>query len=175
MVDDTFEVGGVTYRWDDRNGLIANNMKVATAQVPLLLARLEPRLVAQDEAITNPLALAARAAIARKSGHRGRAERMARRALLVDAECLPAVAALSAVLRELDRSDEAVLLTDPHHWCSAPALLTTRAAALLDVGRAADSLNLAKRAWAISLNTPDGPAAELRNFYHRLRSEGLVG
>jgi hypothetical protein len=72
-MDDTFEVGGMTYCWNERVGLTKNNMKVPTAETPYLLARLEPSLSKQDEAVTNPLALAARAATARKIGHRRRA------------------------------------------------------------------------------------------------------
>jgi hypothetical protein len=99
---------------------------------------------------------------------------MARRGVALDPDCVPAVAALSAVRRETDRALEAVSVTEPHHWCNSPALLTTRAAAMLDVGRSLDAVQLAKRAWAISLTLPEGPAPELKNFYARLRSEGLV-
>jgi tetratricopeptide (TPR) repeat protein len=149
-------------------------MRVPESVAIRIMAQLATVLAADDETLTDPIAMAMRGALARKLGHFQRAERLARRALAIQPGYLGAIALLSSVLRSTDRVDEALALTAPHAHCNEPAVLTTRAAALQDEGRSNEAVRMAKRAWAISLGLPGGPSEELRNLYARLRAEGAI-
>jgi hypothetical protein len=136
-----------------------------------LLFRLDTVMAVEDRAFIRPSEVVSRASQARKMGHMGRAERLARSVLQHDPNSLGAVAVLSSVLRATDRVEEALRLTQPHHRCSHEAVLTTRAAALLDVGRKAEAASLARRAWALANGSPD---EELLTLWGRLRAEDVV-
>lgn len=170
----SIRVDGTTYEWNERVGVTSRNMKVPEVVAIRVLALLEATLEAQDETLTDPLDLTMRGSLACKLRHFKRAERLARRALVARPGFLPAIAVLSSVLRATDRVDEALHATAPYAHCDEPAVLTTRAAALQDEGRSLEAVRMAKRAWAISLRLPGGPAEELKNLYARLRSEGAL-
>ena len=136
-----------------------------------VLVLLEEHLAKQDAGIRDPSELVNRAQAARRHGQLARAERLCKRALEFEPDDASTAAVLSSILRARSLPDEALTVTEPFARGSNVALLTTRAAALLDLGRADEARTLAGRAYAIA-KTRGGSTSGLHALYERLQSEG---
>lgn len=162
---------GRKYYWTEKQGIIGADYVVPPRR---LRATLEGKLASDidrlDAQVTDFQVLLEKAIVAKRAGMLPRAHRLAERAVSMNPDHEGAVSLLSSVLRRRNRPEEALELTDRFATTRNSAVLTTRAAALADLGRLEEALSVAKRAWAISSDrgTPD---AELRALFPRLESE----
>lgn len=156
-----------TYVWDGERWYEKQTFMAPSSQVlQRLNSMIDGHLSAADEMIFDPAVLIRKAAAAKNLEQYLRAERLARRALQLDARNEAAAAVLSSVLRSSGKADEAVALTSRYpHTVSAP-LLTTRAAALCDLGHWSDALRAVRKALACS-RSGNG---ETFAVYHRIKA-----
>lgn len=159
---------GQRYYWTERNGFVDEHWQRPPLVIQRVLERhLAARLAESDVAIRNPHLGVRRAVSAKLQGHYSRAERLARHALRLDPESKYAAAVLSSVLRAQGRAKEALEVTDRFHWSGSAPLLTSRAAALLDLGNGVAAKRLATRAWAIARERGEHPD-EISMVFRRL-------
>lgn len=123
-------------------------------------------LASADRQISDPRELIGESCKARNSGQWSRAERLARRALELQPNNCVAATVLSAALRELKRPDEALAVTDAFVGSRSGPLLTTRAAALCDLGDWYEAKRTNSRAFAVS----DGKCAEAFAVHRRIKA-----
>jgi tetratricopeptide (TPR) repeat protein len=105
--------------------------------------------------------------------HLARAEAMARR-VLVSEPSDAAAAIISSVYRKRGRPREALDFSAKFLPSNNPALLTSRAAAMLDVGEPEEALKLVSRAYAIAKNI-GASLDEVSRVYRRLKKEHGLG
>ena len=103
---------------------------------------------------------------ARNARQWSRSERLARRAMNMRPNSEAAAAVLSAALRALGKPSEALAVTDGFKRSSSVALLTTRAAALCDVGQWREARNTISVAFAVGGDRP----AEAFSVLARIRA-----
>lgn len=162
---------GEMYRWTERGGFVDEQwLKPPAGVIRELQSLLAEKLRERDSSISDPVELVRKASLAREENHLSRAAELARRALELDPELPGAAAVLSSVLRALRRPTEALEVTAPFEKQSHVPILTTRAAAFLDVGDCEAARRIAKRAWAIAQGSKFG-SAELSLVFKRLEKE----
>jgi tetratricopeptide (TPR) repeat protein len=133
-------------------------------KVHQLNRQLEERLAATDSRLANPFALVREATRAENAEQHQRAVRLARRALCFSPNNEAAATVLSSALRATGRADEALAATDAFPRSDSAPLLTTRAAALCDLGRWPEALRTVRRALAASSGRGDAPFAVLNRI-----------
>jgi len=100
-----------------------------------LNALIEDDQSAEDSLLNRVPQLLAAACQARDAGQYRRAEELLRRAQFMEPGNLAVLAVLSSVYRASGHPAQAVAATDAYRDANDPVLLTTRAAALCDLGR----------------------------------------
>jgi tetratricopeptide (TPR) repeat protein len=136
----TIRFEGRTYswtgkRWIDIETFTCPPIKTKNKLNAVLLSRLKE----EDEKITDLQELLDRATDARAQRQYSRAEGLARKALQLSPSDLRAVAILSSCLRSLGKPEEALKESASYKAENYPPLITTRAAALCDLGRWEDA------------------------------------
>lgn len=96
---------------------------------------LRPSLAEADALEDDPYRLVEMASQAREALQFDRAEELCNRACNLQPGNPVPYTVLSSVLRKRGDPQHAVEVTEPYKYCDSPALLTTRAAALCDLGR----------------------------------------
>lgn len=115
-----------------------------------LNAEIATALQQQDRFITDVAELISTACAARDAGQHARAELLIRRALAQQPDNLAARVVLSSILRARGYPEQALAETNAFRNANHPALHTTRAAALCDLGRWEEAKREIGRALAIS-------------------------
>jgi tetratricopeptide (TPR) repeat protein len=168
------EHGGVQYTWSPQTGFVDRNyLKPPTAVESALRAKLRQVLDEEDAKITRVPELLSRAVQAKNEGDTSRAIRLARRALDLEPGSDRAAAVLSSALRRQLKPAEAIEATEAFRYTKNVALLTSRAAAFLDLGRCEEARSHANRAWAIlcDQNLPLSQRQEISLVFQRIKSE----
>ncbi|MSQ23949.1 MAG: hypothetical protein EXR58_05300 [Chloroflexi bacterium] len=164
------QLDGIEYRWDGRRwrwpevGLIPK----ATIQ-ELNRLRLRSVRVAEKQ-LTDPQAMLGLAINAKARGAQGRAEQFARRVLLVDPENSIAAAILSSILREKGRAKAALSIADRFQSSNQPPVLTSRGAALCDLGRWDEALHQIRQVLDIEQAAQGGGSEEALAVYGRIKA-----
>jgi hypothetical protein len=141
---------GQRYYWSERTGFVDEHWQLPPLVIQRVLQKkLEALLAVNDATIKDSHSAVRHAVSAKSQGHYSRAERLARHALQLDPQNEQAAAVLSSALRLQGRAKEALEVTDKFPGSANLALLTSRAAALLDVGDGVRAKQLARRVWAI--------------------------
>ncbi len=167
----TIDHKGETFFWSEDRGVVAANAQpIPNATRQALQRKIDKALASGAHETCNPIVLLTRASAAKKQGQLTRAERLARRVLEQDDRDEAAVSFLSSILRMRNKSRAAVRLTNSFDDTRSVILLTTRAAALIDVGDLDEAKQVAERALRIACEAgqPDG---ELRAVVERLERE----
>jgi len=165
------EMDGVFYRWSPDGGVTLNQVAVPVSRAVRVLAKLQPLFAAQDAALALPHELIHAAAKLKGAGQFDRGEKLARRALALEPSSLVAATTLSSIMRAKNDPEAAIAVTDQHTSCQDPALWTTRAAALQDVGRFVDAAEAIQNAWTFSNGNP---SAELHSLSWRIKGEATT-
>ncbi|MCB8943979.1 MAG: hypothetical protein H6658_09510 [Ardenticatenaceae bacterium] len=126
---------GQTYTWTGQHWMDEQYLKPPEVVLRHLNQRLNPLLAEEDNKITDISELITRSQNARNTQQYDRAERLARRILTLEPNSHVGAAILCAVLRL--RSHPAQAIQETNHFLPTgnAALLTSRAAALCDLGR----------------------------------------
>lgn len=144
---------GKDYVWTGSDWYEATTCLTPPASlIRALNAEIALTLQQQDNSITKVPELISTACVARDSGQYARAELLIRRALAKEPDNLAARVVLSSILRVRGCPEQALAETDRFRSASDPALHTTRAAALCDLGRWEEAKREVARALAISRN-----------------------
>ena len=147
----TVELEGKSYMW---NGSAWHEtttfMSPPSMIIPKLNNRLSDALEEEDENITDIGLLIKRAVNARDWSQYSRSEKLARRILKLKPSNQPALAILCATLRAGGYPQKALDETDGYKNLPCPPLLTSRAAALCDLGRWEEAKKTVGRSLAIS-------------------------
>ena len=133
-----------------------------------LNALIEDSLNMDDESITDPRELCRLASELRDSGGQlKRALRLAHKANEMMSNDAGVASVLSSVLRAANRPSEAIAVTEKfaHEGCCS--LLTSRAAALCDLGQWSEALKRVKRVFAITKGCSD---VEALNVWCRIKA-----
>jgi tetratricopeptide (TPR) repeat protein len=159
------ELDGKRYR---RNGSSWYEAKTFLTP-PLTIVRQLDRLLdhspsRKELGLTDVEELLRRAHDASLSGLHGRVEALARRALKVEPGHLGALAVLSSALRAQGRARQALKETEPWSRNSYGPLLTSRAAALCDIGQWAEAKRVIGRVLAM------GPTDEAWSVMRRIKA-----
>lgn len=128
------ELDGQKYKWNGRRWLTSNNLTPPKMIMKRLDELIASGLSAEDSQITNVYVLAERAREARENRQLGRAEELARRMLQLDPTNGAGAALLCAVLRDQGMPKLALAHTAIYQHLNHLPLLTSRAAALCDIG-----------------------------------------
>ena len=159
---------GRQYRWTERTGFVDEHWQHPPQVIQrVLMKKLEAILADSDLLISNAPLAVRRAVKAKSQAHYTRAERLARHALSLDPQSETAAAVLSSALRAQNRAKEALVVTGRFLPSDNTALLTTRAAAFLDVGDVGAADRLARRAWAVAKERRNN-TEELSMVFRRL-------
>jgi tetratricopeptide (TPR) repeat protein len=131
----TVLLDGATYIWTGSSWFDSHYIKPPITIIQRLNAQLESQLADDDSKITDIYDLTHRAKIAREAKQYARAESLARRVLRLNPKSHAAAAVLCASLRACGRASQALEETDRFKHTENVPLLTSRAAALCDIGR----------------------------------------
>ena len=147
----TVELEGKSYMW---NGSAWDEATTFLSPPSMIIAKLNNRLSdvieEEDENIVDIHLLIKRAVNARNWLQYSRSEKLARRILKLEPSNQPALAILCATLRARGYAQKALDETDDYKNLSYPVLLTSRAAALCDLGRWEEAKKTVGRSLAIS-------------------------
>jgi tetratricopeptide (TPR) repeat protein len=167
-----FELDGRRYSWTGYRWLDQDRREPPSRDIVRRLGALLRRANRSAEAsLTDASAVLAIAINARVNGQPARAERFARRALDLDPTNATAGAILSSVWREKGRAKAALELTNRFQDSNDPYVLTSRAAALCDVGRWEEALIQIEQVLAIETRLSGGGSDESRAVLGRIRSQ----
>ena len=123
-------------------------------------------VLAEEDALEqDPYKLVHMASSARDALQYDRAEELCHRAIHLDPHSKAPYSVLSSTLRARGDACHAVAVTEPYKNCNDPILLTTRAAALCDLGRWKEAKRTVGRALAIS------ESPEAFNVVRRIKKE----
>ncbi len=132
----TIPLNGRTYTWNGKGWIDAKTFTKPPQVVILELNRLlSGRLSQEDDAIEDPTLILERARMARDSGQWARAQALVTRMLALRPGDPGSLAILCSALRAQGTPELAIEKTDPFKGSSYPPLLTSRAAALCDLGQ----------------------------------------
>jgi hypothetical protein len=166
----SFAHDGRRYYWTEKNGFVDEHWQRPPLVIQRVLeGKLNALLAASDVNIKNPHLAVRRAVSAKSHGQYSRTERLARHAVRVDPANERAAAVLSSVLRAQGRAKEALQVTNGFRGSTNAALLTSRAAALLDLGDGVGARRLVRRAWAIAKERGEH-TGEISMVFNRLGS-----
>lgn len=163
-----FELDGIRYifkngMWYDAKTFLKPDKKT----IHRLNDLLAPIFEQEDGDIHNIDQLLSRAREARDIFQYKRATDLARSAIKMSPDCLPAAAILSSSLRASGHAQQAIDETEAYKMKSYPPLLTSRAAALCDVGRWEDAKKTIGRVLAMSKGDRDA----VFGIVHRIKAE----
>ena len=162
----TVELEGKSYMW---NGSAWHEATTFLSPPSMIIAKLNnclsDALEEADENITDIHLLIKRAVNARNWLQYSRSERLARRILELEPSNQSALAILCATLRARGFAQKALAETDDYKSLPYPVLLTSRAAALCDLGRWEEAKKAVGRSLAIS------KSAEAYNVVNRIKAE----
>lgn len=162
----TVELEGKSYMWNGSAWYEATTFLSPPGMIiPKLNNRLSDALEEEDRNIADVHLLIKRAANARDWLQYSRSEKLARRILELEPSNQPALAILCATLRARGFAQKALAETDDYKSLPYPALLTSRAAALCDLGRWEEAKKTVGRSLAIS------KSAEAYNVVNRIKAE----
>jgi hypothetical protein len=157
------EFQGRSYVWDGREWYGAEDYTIPPRSVTMRLDDLlAERLVAEEETLTDWNELLRRAKRARDRLQYKRAERLARRAHSLRPKDVRIASVLCSVLREACKPQESLELADRFLDNGYAPLLTSRAAALCDLGRWAEALKQIRAVLA------DGKSEPAQAVYNRI-------
>jgi hypothetical protein len=122
-------------------------LKPPAAVIARLDESIKEDLQKEDEAIVSFEQCMQIAQKSKFNGDLSRAYRLYQRARKLRPESVSVIAAISSVLRDMKRPEDALDVTEPYRHAGHPAIHTTRAGALCDLGRWED----AKKEVGISL------------------------
>jgi len=143
------QLDGQEYLWDERGWvLVATNEEPPTIIVERLDAMAAPRLAASDASLVTEEALIRAAHVADKSNQYARAARLFARALSEYPKSYIA-SMYCSLLRRMGKAEVAVQVADRFARCDNAPLLTTKAAALCDLGRYEEALRVVRQALAL--------------------------
>lgn len=129
------ELNGTSYTWTGQDWIESKTfIRPPEIIIRELNRELSGTLAETDNNVKDVDEILHRASNARDMNHYDRAEQLARRALQLSSGNPGALAVLCSVLRARGRAREALRETDPYRHLSYPPLLTSRAAALCDIG-----------------------------------------
>ena len=170
-----FEIDGIRYLWDGWRWRPAEGRVPLAREVLRHLNRLRARSTRNAEhELTDAGVLIGLAIKARQTDAPGRAERYARRVLVIAPDNPIAGAILSSVLREKGKPKLALEVADHFVESRHPQVLTSRSAALCDIGRWAEAAEQIDRVLQIELadsgfNSEEALAVESRVKGHASR------
>ncbi len=160
---------GEEWVWDgDRLYNAKSFMEPIGSLRPTLNLILQEHLEGFDENIDDTKYLIAEATKASNNQQFKRAIKLAEKALEQSENNHTAATELSSALRQSGNSRRAVEVTERFRHSNSPALLTTRAAALTDIGEYEEAHSVIRRALAASRGGSKGPAFLV---YNRLKKE----
>jgi hypothetical protein len=137
----TVQYQGRAYVWDGHEWYGAEDNTIPPRSVVVRLdALLDEQVAAEEQALTDAHELLQRAKVARDRLLYQRAERLARRALSLRPTEVGIASVLCSVLREACKPGESLELADRFRDTGYAPLLTSRAAALCDLGRWSEAL-----------------------------------
>ena len=146
----TVELEGQSYMWNGSAWHEATTfLSPPSMIIPKLNNRLSDALEEEDENIADIHLLIKRAVNARNWLQYGRSEKLARRILKLEPSNQAALAILCATLRAGGFPQKALTETDDYKNLPYPVLLTSRAAALCDLGRWEEAKKTVNRSLAI--------------------------
>jgi hypothetical protein len=167
----TLECEGKRYTWDGQRWYGVDDYTVPPNSVlHKLHALLAPALVVEDDAITDPNELLSCAKRAQTSGDLPRARRLAERVYRSQLNHRGAAAVLCSVLRDSGRPEEALAIADRFSRSSYPPILTSRAAALCDLGRWQEALQQIRQVLAIGMKSRGEGSSEALAVHGRIKA-----
>jgi tetratricopeptide (TPR) repeat protein len=167
MPSNTHEVtlDGVRYTWDGNSWFETKSfLRPPTGIVSKLNALVRDSLASDDATITDANLLMDRARQARESQQFERAVALLRRVLVIRPDSESALAILCSVLRAQGVPDRALAETDLFGHSNYPPLITSRAAAMCDLGRWEQAKKLIGRVLAMP-----GDHGEAFSVVHRIK------
>lgn len=142
---------GVLYTWTEDQGFFDRRFQRPPDAVRRRLeAKLQPLLTFREERIGGAGHAIREALAAKKAAQPARAERLLRLALELEPWNERAATILCSVLRDQRRPREAVEVAEAFPSTDSHVLLTTRAAALADVGELKEANRIARWAWKLA-------------------------
>jgi predicted Zn-dependent protease len=146
---------GRTYIWDGKVFYGADDYTTPPLGILLQLrALLADHLIAEDDEITDRDRLLERAKEARELKEYRRAERLVRRVLNESPRDPGVASVLCSILREACKPQESLALADRYLDTRYPPLMTTRAAALGDLGRWEEALEQIEKVLELEKSQP---------------------
>lgn len=162
----TIELDGKSYTWNGSAWYEATTfLSPPSAIIAKLNNRLPDALEEEDENVADVHLLIKRAVNARDWLQYSRSEKLARRILQLEPSNQPALAILCAALRARGFPQKALTETDDYKNLPYPVLLTSRAAALCDLGRWEEAKKTVGRSLAIN------KSEEAYSVVNRIKSE----
>ena len=159
------------YTWDgDHWYRDADFMRPPQAIERRLNELISGQVAADDAEVTDLRELVRRAQRARLLDHLDRALELARRAHNLNRGHIGAATVLCSILRELNHPAEAILVANSYRNSSYAPILTSRAAALCDLGRWEEGLCQIRQVLAISMRRKDSGSSEALAVHARIRS-----
>jgi len=129
-------IGNIEYIWDGERWVDAKTYMVPPASViHRLNDLLSDELEAEDNSISNINELMDRAKKARDALQWRRSHNLLNRIFTIRPDYLPALAVLCSLFRKQGRANEAVEKTESYKSSDYGPLMTSRAAALCDIGK----------------------------------------
>lgn len=166
-----FELDSRLYTWNGRRWLGNDDHREPPKDIVRKLAALLRRANrAAENSLDDPSELLGIAVNARVTGNPGRAERFARRVLVLDPENPTAAAILCSIWREKGRAKAALALADRFQGSDDAYVLTSRGAALCDLGRWDEALLQIRQVLALETNLQGGGSEEALAVYGRIRA-----
>jgi ribonuclease HI len=146
----TVELDGESFTWTGEEWYgTASCLRPPKSIRRILNKRFSRDLDKRDRLISDVRVLLGRAARAREARQFIRAERLAQRSLQLEPSNLAAAAVLCSVLRAQGKPKQAIDQTQSFKWANHSPLLTSRAAALCDLGRWDEARETISRALGI--------------------------
>jgi tetratricopeptide (TPR) repeat protein len=166
----TFAYEGERYIWDGIRWLTAGYIEVPVIVAAQLNEHYAEMIEADDAAIADIQGLLDRAKMARDARLLTRAQRLVERVLAQKPHHTGAAAVLSSILREQFRPEEAIALADRFPDLRYAPLLTSRAAALCDLGRWAEALRDIRTALRFDREDGKQSSEETLSVFTRIRA-----
>jgi hypothetical protein len=165
MVRQVVPFQGRDYVWDGREWYGSEDYTIPPRSIAVRLDDLlAERLAGEEETLTDWNELLRRAKMARDRLQYKRAERLARRAHDLRPDDVRIASVLCSVLREACKPRESLELADRFRDSGYAPLLTSRAAALCDLGRWAEALTQIRAVLAAGKSEP------AQAVYQRIRT-----
>jgi tetratricopeptide (TPR) repeat protein len=153
-------------RWYGATDYLTPPVKI----VRQLNALIAGQLMVEDDAVANPDELLDRAKRAQEAGGQlDRALRLARRACGARPGHVGSAAVLCSILRETHRPEEALAVAERFRGSGYPPILTSRAAALCDLGRWEEAIRQIRQVLAIGMRTGTS-SGEALAVYSRIKA-----